>query len=236
MQLTLRDVAKLLKSTEGAVERWVADSALPATEVNGHFRFNCAEVLEWATERKVAIEPSAFPYNSGHAGHQPCLTEALRLGGILYDVPGADKPAVLAAIIRAMPLPDEVERDFLLQVFLSREALGSTSLGDGIALPHPRYPNIGQVAEPFITLAFLQRPIAYSPRDAQPVHTLFALVSPTVHGHLGLLALLATALGNPGFRGVVMERRPPEEILQRAALVEAAFREKRAPAAAGAQP
>jgi PTS system nitrogen regulatory IIA component len=230
MQLTVRDVAKLLKVNENMVQRWVGDNELPATEVNGQYRFNCAEVLEWATDRKMPIEPSAFPYSNGHGGSQPCLTEALRLGGVVYDVPGTDKETVLGHVIGAMPLPDDLERDFLLQVFLSREAAGSTSVGDGIALPHPRFPNVVQVAEPFITLAFLQQAIVYSPKDAQPVHTLFALVSPTVRGHLGLLALLATALRDPGFRGVVAQRRPREEILQRVALVEATFYEKTAQA------
>jgi PTS system nitrogen regulatory IIA component len=230
MQLTVRDVAKLLKINENMVQRWVGDNELPATEVNGQYRFNCAEVLEWATDRKMPIEPSAFPYSNGHAGNQPCLTEALRLGGVVYDVPGIDKETVLGHVIGAMPLPDDLERDFLLQVFLSREAVGSTSVGDGIALPHPRYPNVVQIAEPFITLAFLQQAIAYSPKDAQPVHTLFALVSPTVRGHLGLLALLATALRDPGFRDVVAQRRPCDEILQRVALVEATFYEKTAEA------
>jgi PTS system nitrogen regulatory IIA component len=223
MQLTVRDVAKLLKVNENMVLRWVGDNELPGTEINGQYRFNCAEVLEWATDRKMPIEPSAFPYSSGHAGSQPCLTEALRQGGVVYEVPGHDKETVLANVIKAMPLPDDLEREFLLQVFLSREAVGSTGVGDGVALPHPRYPNVVQVAEPFITLAFLQHPIAYSPKDAQPVHTLFALVSPTVRSHLGLLALLATALRDPGFRSVIAERKPQDEILQRAALLEATF-------------
>jgi PTS system nitrogen regulatory IIA component len=226
MQLTVRDVAKLLNANENMVQRWVSENHLPATEVNGQYRFNCAEVLEWATDRKLPIEPSAFPYSNGHSGSQPCLTEALRLGGVVYEVPGNDKSSVLGHVIAAMPLPDDLERDVLLQVFLNREALGSTGIGDGIALPHPRHPNVSQVTAPFVTLAFLQQPIVYSPRDAQPVHTLFALVSPTVHGHLGLLAVLAAALRDPNFRRVVAERRPREEILQRAALVEATFRDK----------
>jgi PTS system nitrogen regulatory IIA component len=224
MQLTVRDVAKLLKVGENVVHHWVATDELPAAEINGQYRFNGAEVLEWATARKMAIEPSAFPYSSGRAGPLPGLADALRLGGILYDVPGHDRATVLTHVIQAMPLPDDMERDFLLQVFLSREAVGSTSIGDGIALPHPRYPNVVQITDPFITLAFLKEPILYAASDKQPVHTLFALVSPTVPSHLGLLALLASALRDPDFRGVVTARRPAEEILARAAALEATFR------------
>jgi PTS system nitrogen regulatory IIA component len=220
MQMTVREVARLLKVVESDVQHWVADQDLPATEVNGLYRFNCAEVLEWATSRKMPIEPSAFPYSDGRNGDHPDLLRALELGGILYDVPGTDRQTVLAHVIAAMPLPDEMERDFLLEVFLSREGIGSTNIGQGIALPHPRYPNVVQIAEPFITLAFLQQPIVYSPSDAQPVHTLFALVSPTVRGHLGLLALLATALRDGDFQNAIAARRPAQEILEKAAVVQ----------------
>ncbi|HYV35494.1 MAG TPA: PTS sugar transporter subunit IIA [Gemmataceae bacterium] len=224
MQLTVRDVAKLLNVAENAVHHWVADDHLPATSINGQFRFNCAEVLEWATERKLSIAPAAFPYSDGRGGAKPELAAALRLGGVLYDVPGGDKESVLRHIIQAMPLPDDMEREFLLQVFLSREAAGSTSVGEGIALPHPRYPNVVQIEEPFITLAFLKQPIAYAAADQQPVHTLFALVSPTVRSHLGLLTVLAAALRDLEFRGAVAARRSAQEIIERAASVEAKFR------------
>jgi PTS system nitrogen regulatory IIA component len=234
MQLNVRDVAKLLRVKENVVYRWIADNELPAIEVNGQHRFNCAEILEWATTRKMAIEPSAFPYSNGNAGQTPCLSEALRLGGILYDVPGTEVAGVLRYIIDQMPLPDEMERDFLLQVFLSREAIGSTAVGDGIALPHPRYPNVVQVSDPFITLAFLKQPIPYGPPGTPPVHTLFALVSPAVRNHLGLLAVLATALRDGGFRAAVAGRRPAVEILQCAAALEASIQHNPPPASAAA--
>jgi nitrogen PTS system EIIA component len=220
MQLTVREVARLLKVGENAVYRWVADSNLPAAEVNGQYRFNCAEVLEWATAHKMPLEPSAFPYSDGHDGDRPNFFDALRRGGILFDVPGADRQTVLANVVQAMPLPDDLEREFLLEVFLSREAVGSTNIGQGIALPHPRYPNVVPVAEPFITLAFLKNPIVYAASDAQPVHTLFALISPTVACHLGLLAILASALRDGPFQAAVAARKPADEILSLAAAVQ----------------
>src|SRR5205823_1172974 len=115
------------------------------------------ELLEWATVRKIEIRPHFFQAQAGAA--QAGLEPALRAGGIHYHVQGADKEAVLRAIVECMPLPPSMDRDFLLQVLLNREALGSTGIGDGLAIPHPRYPVVLAVPRPFITLCFLDKPI-----------------------------------------------------------------------------
>src|SRR5262249_20657782 len=95
---------------------------------------------------------------------------------------------------------------------------------EGLALPHPRYPVVLPVAQPFVTLAFLARPVPYDPAGRQPVHTLFALVSPTVRTHLALLARLASALRDPTFRDAVRQQRPADEILEQARRLEDSLR------------
>src|SRR5438034_985186 len=61
-----------------------------------------------------------------------------------------------------------------------REALQSTGVGDGIAIPHVRNPIVLHVSRPMITLCFLERPIDFGALDGKPVHVLFSLISPTV--------------------------------------------------------
>jgi PTS system nitrogen regulatory IIA component len=221
MQLTVRDIAQMWKVDENTVYHWVADDKLPAETVHGNYRFNRTELLEWATLHKMVIPPELFRWGNG--GAHPALDEALRLGGVLYKVQGADKETILRTIVDAMPLPSDCDRTILLQVFLSRESLGSTAVGDGIALPHPRYPMVLPVPQPFITLTFLEQPIPYGAADRQPVHTLFALVSPTMRVHLALLARLSCALRDPEFREVVRRRAPRDEILLHARRLEASF-------------
>jgi PTS system nitrogen regulatory IIA component len=212
MQMTIREVAKALQVQDNIIYRWISDQQLPAELVNGQYYFNRSQVLEWATVRKLPFSPNFF-----QSGQDNGIAHALEIGGIHYEVPGTDKEAVLRAVVERMPFPQELDRDYLLQVFLSREALGSTGVGDGLAIPHPRYPMVLPVPHPFITLCFLQKPIPYSGPNAQPVHTLFALVSPTVPAHLGTLAELASALVNPEFRQAILNRNPAEQILEVAA-------------------
>jgi nitrogen PTS system EIIA component len=220
MQLTVREVARLWQVSENVVYGWVRDGGLPAERLNDQYRFNRAELLEWATLRKMSIPQAFFQLGNGYGLH---LDEALQAGGIFHDVKGANKEAVLRSVVEAMPLPANCDRAFLLQVFLSRESLGSTGVGDGLALPHPRYPMVLPIERPFITVNFLEQPIPYASADGKPVHTLFALLSPTVHTHLKLLARLSCGLQDPEFRAAIKRRAPAEEILRHAHRIEADF-------------
>ena len=60
MQLTVRDVARLLKVDENAVYRWVKEDQLRAEEINGQYRFNRSDLLEWATLRSKLVFPPEF--------------------------------------------------------------------------------------------------------------------------------------------------------------------------------
>jgi len=214
MQLTTRDLAKALEVNENRIYRWISDQHLPAELVNGQYYFNRSQVLEWATLQKIEIPPTFFQSGNGNGGSD--IEHALRAGGIHYGLPGTDKESALRSVVQVMPFPESLDRDFMLQVLLSRESLGATGVGDGLAIPHPRYPMVLPLPHPFITLCFLQQAISYSAEKAEPVHTLFALVCPTVRMHLGLLAQLASALRDPEFRGLILNRSEAEQIFQAA--------------------
>ena len=128
-------------------------------------------------------------------------------GGIFYRLAGKDKPAVLRSVVEMLRLPDKVDREFLLQVLLAREALESTAIGDGIAIPHVRNPIVLHVPQPMVTLCFLEAPVDFGALDGQPVQTLFTLISPTVKAHLHLLSRLAFALRDPDSNRSSSDRR-----------------------------
>jgi PTS system nitrogen regulatory IIA component len=214
MQLTVKDVAEMLNVSEKSVYRWITDGNLPAYRVSGQYRFNRAELLEWTTAKKINVSPKIFEESEAGAGELPDLAEALQTGGIYYRMGGNDKGEVLRGIVEAMRLPDEVDRTYLLQVLMAREALESTAIGDGIAIPHVRNPIVLHVPKPMVMLSFLEKPVAFGALDGQPVHTLFSLVSPTVRSHLHLLSRIAFALRDPAFKKIVLEQGSREEILE----------------------
>lgn len=220
MQLTVRDVSSLLKISEKTVYRWINQGILPAYRVNDQYRFSRAELLEWATSRKMNVSADLFEEPESQAAPLPGLVEALQAGGIFYRVYGRDKESVLRAVVEHMRLPEEVDREFLLRVLLAREALQSTGIGDGIAVPHVRNPIVLHVSRPMITLCFLEQPIEFGALDGKPVSVLFSLISPTVRAHLRLLSRLSFALNAPDFKAAVLRQASREEILNEARRVE----------------
>jgi PTS system nitrogen regulatory IIA component len=218
----VRDVAKLFKVAEKTVYRWIKDDGIPAYRVGEQYRFHRAEVLEWATARKIGASVDVFREQAAAEGDQaPVLSEALSAGGIVHRLGGGDMAAILQAAVAAMRLPEEVNREQLLKVLWARESLASTAIGDGIAIPHVRSPIVLHVSRPTITLCFLEQPVEFGALDGQPVYCLFTLVSPTVRSHLQLISKLAYALRDPGFHAVIAKRGQRDEILSELCRLEA---------------
>ncbi len=214
MQLTVRDVAHLLNVSEKTIYRWLSQGHLPAYKVNEQYRFNRAELLEWATSQKINVSVEIFNEPESSVPAAVSLAEAIESGGIHYRVGGTDKASVLACVVELLHLPDEVDRKFLLNVLLTRESLGSTGVGDGIAIPHVRNPIVLHIPRPMVAIGFLETPIDFAALDGKPVHTLFTLISPTIRAHLGLLSKLAFALRDERFRDAVANRGTRQELLE----------------------
>jgi PTS system nitrogen regulatory IIA component len=221
MQLSIRDLTKLLNVGEGTVSRWIKQSGLPARQVGGQYRVHRAELLEWATAYGVRVSLELFDHLEADTEAVPSLADALEMGGIRYGLDGADKERALRALVEILPLPDGIDRELLLRLFLAREASASTAIGEGIAIPHVRNPIVLHVSQPLVTLAFLSQPVDFAALDGQPVHVLFSIISPTNRSHLQLLARLSFALHDEKLRQTVTRHAPCEEILQEIRRVEA---------------
>ncbi len=223
MQLTIRDLTKLLDVAETTVSRWIKQRGLPAQQVAGRYRVNRAELLEWATANSIKVSLELFDHLEGDAEAIPSLAEALEAGGIFHNLPDTNKDRALGALVRVLPLPDGIDRELLLRLFLAREASATTAVGDGIALPHVRNPIVLHVARAMVTLCYLERPVDFGALDGKPVYVLFSLVCPTMRSHLQLLSRLSYALHDARFKDVVLRQRSRDEILQEARRVEAAL-------------
>lgn len=219
MELTAKDVARALSITEDAVYELVDGRGLPAQQVDGGLRVHRAELLEWANAQGLAVATELFA-----APALPTLAAALEAGGVVHDLPGDDTASVLHHLVAAMPLPAAADRELLYSVLLAREALGSTGIGDGIAIPHPRNPIVLHVDHPLVTLCFLRRPVDFGALDGKPVYALFSLVSTTPKMHLHLLSRLAYALRDEDCRAAVARRDGAAAILAEVRRVEARLR------------
>jgi len=221
MRLTIKDLTELLNISEKSIRRWIKQGTIPAYRIQGQYRFNKSEILEWATARKLNLSANIFPEPEGVP--VTGLTDALTAGGIFYRVNGSDKESALKAVVENMRLPDAADRLLLLQFLLAREDVASTGIGDGIAIPHVRNPLVLNVHDPMITLCFLEKAIDFLSLDGQPVFCLFTIAAPTVRTHLYLLSRLAFALRNPEFKNAVINQSSRDIILETARKVEQGF-------------
>ncbi|HAP43890.1 MAG: PTS fructose transporter subunit IIA [Spirochaetes bacterium GWD1_61_31] len=218
MQLSVKDAALILNVSEKTIYRWIKQGVIPSYKINEQFRFNRSELLEWATSRRIKVSPAIFNEETPYA--LPSLLEALQAGGIAYRLDGRDLPAVLKNVVSILQLPEEVDRDFLFQVLLAREKLGSTGVGDGIAIPHVRNPVVLHVSRPTVTLCFLEHPIDFGAIDGKPVNIFFVVVSPTVKAHLHLLSRLGFLLHDPAFKAALVNQASRDELMAMVAALE----------------
>ena len=105
------------------------------------------------------------------------------------------KQALQELAARAAALTGQSERA-VLDVLTQREKLGSTGVGNGIAIPHGKLPNLGKL---FGLFARLDRPIDFDALDGQPVDLIFLLLAPEQAGAdpLKALARVARLLRDP---------------------------------------
>ena len=218
MQVSVRVVARALEVDEDRIYRWIRQGELPAVRVGEDWRLDRAQLLEWCTARGMKVSPDLFE-ESGPS-EPPSLFEALLGGGILREVEGDDATGALRAVVSRLSLPDDVDREYLFEVLRAREDLGSTGIGEGIAIPHVRDPLVLSVPRPTVSLCFLKRGVDFKALDGLPVDTLFTIVCPTVKHHLHLLSRLGFVLRDGDFRDALRARAPDEILLATLAAAE----------------
>jgi PTS system nitrogen regulatory IIA component len=113
--------------------------------------------------------------------------------------------------IAARNNPD-IDQTEVLTALLSREKVGSTGIGNGIALPHGRLPNLDKVTAIVVTS---NPPVAFDAIDNKPVDIFFALLVPEeqTQEHLQTLALIASKLSQKETVKAIRKATTSDEIL-----------------------
>lgn len=118
---------------------------------------------------------------------------------ISFDVHAGSKKRLLEIVSEKLAdNSDQLGQREIFESLIARERLGSTGLGNGVAIPHGRVKGIQHVEAAFVRLA---KPLAFESADGLPVDILFALAVPEDCGedHLKLLAHIAELFSEPGF-------------------------------------
>jgi nitrogen PTS system EIIA component len=108
----------------------------------------------------------------------------------------------------------DLDEQTALQSLIERERLGSTGIGEGVALPHGRIKGIKQAIGAFVTLA---EDMDFDALDHKPVRLVFALLIPEEADkeHLQILSQLAVIFKDPETRAKLLQAKSPEEVYDR---------------------
>jgi PTS system nitrogen regulatory IIA component len=144
------------------------------------------------------------------------ISDLLSEGRCITDVPATSKKKLLEQLaeIVSEAVPDGTQ-DAIFDSLLAREKLGSTGIGEGVAIPHCRLPQCHQAIG---VLFRLSEAIDFDAIDKQPVDLVFALLVPqeATDEHLQVLATLAKNFNEASFRDGLRAATSDQEFYQQA--------------------
>ncbi|GHV73181.1 hypothetical protein AGMMS49940_04830 [Spirochaetia bacterium] len=145
---------------------------------------------------------------------EPGLIELIKRGGEFRTISASNSQEYVTVLLRTIDLPPSVNRKALLSAVLEREALMTTAVGNGIALPHPRNPIITNPAEQLVSISFPERELDWAALDGKSVHTVFLIISASPKMHLHTLSRINFFCQQESFRMQLRSRASPAEILK----------------------
>jgi nitrogen PTS system EIIA component len=172
MKFSVKDVAEMMKVSEKTIYRMIKNETIPCFRVGGQWRFDVQEIISWMEDTRAFSYDTALRAPSKEDEEHISISEFLQRGGIYYDVSGATKEtAILHSLERIQTrIPHMDTKNFFTSI-MERERLCPTSVGHGIAIPHPRsFRTFMEIS--YIALCFLEKPIPYGAMDKEDVDTL----------------------------------------------------------------
>ncbi|WP_395942747.1 PTS IIA-like nitrogen regulatory protein PtsN [Brevundimonas sp.] len=139
------------------------------------------------------------------------IADLLAPNGVVLRGGASSKRQALHAVAEAAAQALGVDEGRIFEALLEREALGSTGLGSGVAVPHARLKEVDRVTAVFVRL---DSPVAYESVDDRPVDLMLALFAPPKDGaeHLRALAAVSRALRSPELREQLRQARTVDAI------------------------
>ncbi|MCK5542804.1 MAG: PTS sugar transporter subunit IIA [Desulfobacterales bacterium] len=132
---------------------------------------------------------------------------------IIPNMKSRDKKGVIDELAQAVANTTSAENADVAKVLLEREQLGSTGIGDGIAIPHGRLSSIDSIIMGF---GSSEQGIEYDAIDDKPVNIFFLLLTPenSTGGHLKVLAQISKLLKNKQFKTNLSNAKSTQEVLE----------------------
>ena len=135
---------------------------------------------------------------------------------ILVDLQATDKEGAIREIVRSLHDAGklaEADLDSVSRAILSREELGSTGIGQGVAVPHTRHPTVTRLIG---TVALSRKGVDFAALDGEPVDILFLLISPPNQpgDHLRALENISRHLKDDHFVSFLRQAKTKQQVVE----------------------
>jgi PTS system nitrogen regulatory IIA component len=142
------------------------------------------------------------------------VSQLLGRGDVYFNILGSSGVEVLKTLVKVLRVSTLLEKDALYKSLVDREELGSTAIGAGYAIPHPRKFFLNNKDSACVFVAYLDQPMEWNALDGKPVTTLFLLLSADTKDHLAALSELARLAELPEFSHFISKRPSKPDLLE----------------------
>lgn len=138
------------------------------------------------------------------------IADILSRDRVILELKSKGKQEVIQEMTAVLP-KEGLDLDRVVQVLMDRERLGSTGIGDGVAIPHGKLPGLNSLIAAF---GRSTKGVEFESLDGHPTHLFFLLVAPedSAGAHLKALARVSRLFKDGQFRKVLMGAKDVDEL------------------------
>ena len=213
--MTLAEVAEYLRLAEKTVLRMVHKGEIPCAKVASQWRFLRSMIDDWLTAKMRVVPRNDLARLIEGSPDLVPLSRLLRSEHVLLDLRPGSKEQVLRQLVEPLVLTGFVGRaEQFIDKLLEREALVSTAVGRGVAIPHLRNPVENPRGGPVLVVGICREGTDFASPDGEKTRLFFLLCTDSEVVHLRILAKVNRIAARRELLLQLAEAQSAEEILR----------------------
>lgn len=198
--MDLEQLAVYLKRDVREVSKMANRGYLPGHKVSGEWRFAPAEINYWIETQMHAYTEEELSALENQSVPEPLVSTMLSEATMAVPLPAGTRASVLKELVKLAEQTWQVyDPEAVLGAIKQREEMGSTALGSGVAIPHPRRPLPQALGESVMAFGRTASGIPFGAQHGNLTDIFFLVCCRDQRTHLHVLARLSRMMLRPGF-------------------------------------
>lgn len=223
--LTLQEVSDFLQLSDKTVLKMVKSGDIPCAKIANQWRFSKLMLNDWITAKMEVIPQNDFSRLLEKSIDYIPISRLIDVDYIIPDLKGETTSEVITELAeKAYEKELIANKTEFIKKLLEREKLTSTSIGQGVALPHLRKPSGNIVTEPKIVIGKSKKGIDFSSLDGKKTEVFLLLLSDSEVVHLKIISKLSQILAIDDNMEKLRTLETPEDFLKFFILAESSLK------------